>query len=456
MAVVDRPRRVRPWLRNVAIVAFLVLLPIAAHTAWDHYEARRFARVVADVRARNEPIAVPGSEQRDAGTWTNAARYYDAAAALVVADDLYSVVGLVHRVERGTDAERRKTLEDIRVWLERNREGEELLAKATDMPFERYAPGTGYNYRFDRLQKLARLADFRAKERLEAGDGEAAAQALVQELRLSRPMRAADPLDASIAGLHVAVTPALRQVPTLLRNNISDTTLERLQTAVREQDDDKAVERATAALRATVLEQVWNEPSRWYRPPRTRGAEGVVWYAIRPFMTRRLIRSVNLQTDLLTHSRLPWPARLHVDVRDQPPDPSKGPRDFSGVNEEWSVRRRYKGTALSVATALALVRTSDAALAIERYRRANGGAIPDSLSQLVPALLPSVPIDPFSGREIVYRRTPDGCVVYSLGVNQKDDGGTKVEYPVWGSAALPDRGAPPDLGVALALSSRPR
>ncbi len=32
-------------------------------------------------------------------------------------------------------------------------------------------------------------------------------------------------------------------------------------------------------------------------------------------------------------------------------------------------------------------------------------------------------VDPFSGRELVYRRTPKGCMVYSIGPNLKDDGG---------------------------------
>jgi len=34
-----------------------------------------------------------------------------------------------------------------------------------------------------------------------------------------------------------------------------------------------------------------------------------------------------------------------------------------------------------------------------------------------------VPIDPFTGKPLVYRREGEGFIVYSLGTNQKDDGG---------------------------------
>jgi hypothetical protein len=107
-----------------------------------------------------------------------------------------------------------------------------------------------------------------------------------------------------------------------------------------------------------------------------------------------------------------------------------------------------------VATALALGRTADAAIAVEQYRRANGGNLPDSLAQLVPTYLRAVPIDPFSGSEIRYGTSATRYVVYSFGKNEKDDGGAKVEYPTLRSGPFQDRYAPPDLGVAISVDSR--
>jgi hypothetical protein len=51
------------------------------------------------------------------------------------------------------------------------------------------------------------------------------------------------------------------------------------------------------------------------------------------------------------------------------------------------------------------------------------GAYPASLEALVPGILKEVPVDPFTGKPFVYRREGDGFIVYSLGSNEKDDGG---------------------------------
>lgn len=62
------------------------------------------------------------------------------------------------------------------------------------------------------------------------------------------------------------------------------------------------------------------------------------------------------------------------------------------------------------------------ALAIERYRLTNN-ALPESLSNLVPDFLSDVLNDPFDGHPVRYKLTGKGYVVYSIGINQMDDGG---------------------------------
>jgi hypothetical protein len=65
-------------------------------------------------------------------------------------------------------------------------------------------------------------------------------------------------------------------------------------------------------------------------------------------------------------------------------------------------------------------------LAVERYRQTRG-RWPESLSDLKPGELAAVPLDPFDGQPIRYRRLADGVVVYSVGDDRTDDGGT---FPV--------------------------
>ncbi|HEY3760826.1 MAG TPA: hypothetical protein VGN23_03670 [Verrucomicrobiae bacterium] len=63
------------------------------------------------------------------------------------------------------------------------------------------------------------------------------------------------------------------------------------------------------------------------------------------------------------------------------------------------------------------------AIALERYRR-NTGVYPDSLDVLAPNLIDEVPHDVINGDPLHYHHTNDGrFILYSVGWNQKDDGG---------------------------------
>lgn len=58
-----------------------------------------------------------------------------------------------------------------------------------------------------------------------------------------------------------------------------------------------------------------------------------------------------------------------------------------------------------------------------RLHRLDQGKLPTRLEELVPRYLPSVPIDPFSGRPMIYRIETNTFVLYSLGPDKRDDGG---------------------------------
>lgn len=62
-------------------------------------------------------------------------------------------------------------------------------------------------------------------------------------------------------------------------------------------------------------------------------------------------------------------------------------------------------------------------VALERWRRAHPGQWPDRLADLVPAYLKVVPLDPFTGEPVRFRRLPQGYVVYCVGMDLTDDGG---------------------------------
>jgi hypothetical protein len=93
------------------------------------------------------------------------------------------------------------------------------------------------------------------------------------------------------------------------------------------------------------------------------------------------------------------------------------------------------------------------ACALERYRLANG-QFPETLEALAPKFIGKLPHDIITGQPLKYRRTDDGqFVLYSVGWNETDDGGTlgltkngNVDwhkgdwiwrYPAQGDEALP-------------------
>ena len=66
------------------------------------------------------------------------------------------------------------------------------------------------------------------------------------------------------------------------------------------------------------------------------------------------------------------------------------------------------------------------ACALERCRLANG-RLPDSLDALAPRFVGKLPHDIITGEPLKYRRDGDGYVLYSVGWNEKDDGGKPNE-----------------------------
>lgn len=68
------------------------------------------------------------------------------------------------------------------------------------------------------------------------------------------------------------------------------------------------------------------------------------------------------------------------------------------------------------------LRCTIAALAVERYRQKHK-QWPDSLNKLCPQFLSAVPLDPFDGEPLRYRRVADGVVLYSVSSDTVDNNG---------------------------------
>ena len=71
----------------------------------------------------------------------------------------------------------------------------------------------------------------------------------------------------------------------------------------------------------------------------------------------------------------------------------------------------------------AAARVARTGLALLRHESVHG-ALPPTLAEIDPSILPEIPLDPFTGQPLVYRPDGHGFLLYSLGENHADDGGT--------------------------------
>lgn len=77
------------------------------------------------------------------------------------------------------------------------------------------------------------------------------------------------------------------------------------------------------------------------------------------------------------------------------------------------------------AASIARIRIARTVLAVEIYRGKHDGSLPETLAEASADLTGGVPKDPFDGQPLRYRRATGGTyVVWSVGPDRKDDGGT--------------------------------
>jgi hypothetical protein len=93
---------------------------------------------------------------------------------------------------------------------------------------------------------------------------------------------------------------------------------------------------------------------------------------------------------------------------------------------EWNSDRQLTHEAKRVNTlAVTLRRLFMTELALRLHVQAHNSP-PDSLAELVPQRLAAPPIDPSSNKPLKYRRNGAHWILYSVGIDGKDDGGTSV------------------------------
>ena len=154
---------------------------------------------------------------------------------------------------------------------------------------------------------------------------------------------------------------------------------------------------------------------------------------LRPVWRRAGVGAHRASAACIAAARQPWPKRLTI-MRSLTGDrtyawlPGSG-----GVLTTHAVFQSCNMVTQAVARSMAGVNAARVALRLEHDRLATGH-LPDIPGESIV----NESVDPFTGRSLLYRREPDGFVVYSVGADGKDDAGDVIAV-----------GAPADrLGVA--------
>jgi hypothetical protein len=234
-------------------------------------------------------------------------------------------------------------------------------------------------------------------------------------------------------------------------------------------DEDNLAEQLRIE-RAQLLGEFWPYPpdgAVWALRGRmsARDVNGIAFVLLRPLLTRTVRNQLKPFDEAIEVARQPWPSKLDATNLLE--------RRYSGgvlprpAHRTWLQRAvAVFPPALGVGTLksylpvaglnLAMRRTAIAAVAIERFRRAHAGEPPATLAGLVPEYLAAVPVDPFSGQPLSYRRTADSHVVYSIGQDRADGGGGLYglgsDAPRRRLTEVPFRGG--DVGIRVPLTPR--
>jgi hypothetical protein len=301
----------------------------------------------------------------------------------------------------------------LRRLVQESRDALTLADKASELPFTGFPAGTEYSYRTAGISALSELITARTLSLSESGDGDAAVASVLSGLKIRRALR--NESWTSINGHQVAAVLSLSQP--------SPPALGELQAALEAEDRPEQPLENFLRERARYVELIWrryygsdpNAPRQYTLPMRS-----ITETVMRPWFTHDAVEVLRLWAELTAVARTPWPDKAQRSTQIL-----ESHRTDQRASRPTLVNRGLPIGAFSQAVdaaPLIIDRSSRMAVAVERYRR-DRGHVPGALSDLVPQYVSDVPVDPFSGRPLLFRAGADAYTIYSVGPNHRDDGG---------------------------------
>ena len=307
----------------------------------------------------------------------------------------------------------------------------EKLDKSADLPLSSFDIGIEQGMeicqtRLGSVRAAVLLLSLRTLESILSGDGDAAANSIISSLKMMRIFDFRPTMTVHTARI-LFVAQLCQDIHILLvHSRPSDNSLLKLQKVLSEIIGPDALEKMFYAERVYQIElgrnliprkissrllheKVPDLPER-LSLPRNR------WGRLR--LRQLATRFLRDMAWLIISVRNPWPEPLDTITA-----------NVTASEEKAKNLLTNSATSINItAETVTFVRCTTLAIAIERYRRTQG-QLPDSLDNIVPTYIDSVPLDPFTGKKLLYNSDKEGYAVYSTGINRKDDGGMVIRKP---------------------------
>jgi hypothetical protein len=342
-------------------------------------------------------------------------------------------------------------LSELKAVLETNRAALQLLHSALSRTNSRYPIDLkqGFNTLLPHLARVKQGTLLLTAEALAAvaeHRNEDAVQSLLAAGHLADSLAAEPTLISQLVRFGAWVIVCTRLENVLNATSLSEEQLSALQTMVTAGEKPRSFARAIAGERASGYDVFVHPHSQGMIFGS--GAATTGWRSIGPRLFVGLLKTTGMfakdrrffldaMSTNVAIGELPFPEQFKSSQSTPPPIPSSR---FYVVSRILLSGLSTSRTTTRHGNCVAWLRITQTALAVQRYRLAHRNSLPDDLSQLAPEFLAAVPDDPYDGKPLRFRRLSSGFVVYSIGSDGRDDGGTPFSTK---------RGSPSDITITV-------
>lgn len=418
----------RTVIRILVVLVIVVSSVLLVRAVFNYTTGKTLERYLAKAKAEGIPLRLEDIAPRCADS-DNGALPWKAAEALFILPEpaerrlTADTVGAFFDGKPLDDAAR-KTLTAL---CERNRRVFELIAEAAAKPCFRYGDWTKDPWSIEQLKAIktiqaTRLLGFDAVLQADAGRVEMSLEECRNGMRFIRK---------------------LTDEPLLINDLVALAEMKALLICFDRVVQGRAMDSSGLAAWTKEMDIAsWREKFfRWIPAERLMGLEwGLRTIGGMPRVSSESLSVLGTERGIdrffywlarpILRSQFIWVHNRYGDIEKKSGEPYYELIDFLDKERivPWYYRATgvlladFRGVFVKEATLEAMMLTTQAGLACKIYKN-NTGHYPENLEALVPEILAKVPIDPFTGKPLVYKIENGELLIYSLGSNLKDDGG---------------------------------